>query len=1072
MARTFSPAEYIGSLEASIRSPESSAPALGSALVSAGSLNQLGWTPRAVLVEPVVAPANNSQYYAADRTWKSIPEVTASSIQSALGYTPANRAGDTFSGPVVVNSTTRFNDWTTWPSIMAVGGGYQAVMARDLAWQWNPTNVTTGGTADLGFRRAGPNVFEVNNGTAGTLGTVRAAQLHNPNGQLTLKADAGGILASFQYGSNEPFRVNLNTVQMARNIPLRWIDTDNFAGGPSRVSLLPSTTQSSTLRVLGSDDTALGTIQAASLTGNQSIGYPRTVVDLQVGGYEVIKASVVGGVGAIWEASSAFGGLSIRNDTTTIADSSGQEIARFSNVGGFRSIATVPTAIPILARGAASQSANLQEWRNSLNETLASVSSLGVLTANAAVFNGSINGLSVSRINAERVAIGSELNPTVLTFIGGNANFSGAINLPFSTEGNIGQIFMNGVGGLDILNTRTLGTGDVRIGSAIGEVQLVNGLTQTPRVVVRPNGTTRFIANGTGMVPTMLVSDDSSSVGGMIYLEWRSGQVNGKIKGICADMNGLSFYRMNDAGNGFVNTTPDLLINNAGQVVSAAQTINLATENSFLLTHTGDPGIVFNSNTQANRAWKIKMSATDLCFQTATTKPFGGTITSPLVLSAAGNATFSGSVQSDSLTLVGTTPNQTELSISGYSLTGSNSQPMVSMAGTWNTTWNPTLIDANVTDTASAGSSLLLNLRRNGNAVFSVRKDGQLYVRNNILLDNGFTLTTPNSDAQVVLFNAAVQVWATNGLIIGNGGPRLTNTSGTLNIQNGATVVATVDSSGAATFSGQLSVNMATANGNNLATIRNSTIAVGGTMYASNTGNNAFSVGGNLGARGCLHGNSAWPAIAVMDTQTYIGPNAHSAAFASGSALTVGGAATFRNSGSGSSDFAAINLANNTVNPGQIFLTSSTYFAPSTLLIGARAMGIYHGGSGGLSIISDGPGGSILLARDLNIATVEIPSTGNVNFRNIIGQGFNSVTPSARFRMLASGQRVSEVGDGAGVWQSGYREEYNAGGIRSSIFGKTPIAQQVAPAVATDLASAITAVNSVVTSLQAFGLYV
>jgi len=73
--------------------------------------------------------------------------------------------------------------------------------------------------------------------------------------------------------------------------------------------------------------------------------------------------------------------------------------------------------------------------------------------------------------------------------------------------------------------------------------------------------------------------------------------------------------------------------------------------------------------------------------------------------------------------------NQRVLSSTGYSLTGSDATSMLSFAGTWNTTGTPTLLDFNVTDTASHAASLLWNLRVDGTSVFNVRKSGGVKVK-------------------------------------------------------------------------------------------------------------------------------------------------------------------------------------------------------------------------------------------------------------------------------------------------------------------------------------------------------
>jgi len=60
------------------------------------------------------------------------------------------------------------------------------------------------------------------------------------------------------------------------------------------------------------------------------------------------------------------------------------------------------------------------------------------------------------------------------------------------------------------------------------------------------------------------------------------------------------------------------------------------------------------------------------------------------------------------------------LASTGYSLTGSNATSMIDLAGTWNTSGTPTLIKANVTNTASNGSSLLIDLQVGGSSRFKV----------------------------------------------------------------------------------------------------------------------------------------------------------------------------------------------------------------------------------------------------------------------------------------------------------------------------------------------------------------
>jgi hypothetical protein len=75
--------------------------------------------------------------------------------------------------------------------------------------------------------------------------------------------------------------------------------------------------------------------------------------------------------------------------------------------------------------------------------------------------------------------------------------------------------------------------------------------------------------------------------------------------------------------------------------------------------------------------------------------------------------------------LTGAPPaNTAAYAVTGYSLTGSNAQSVIDLAGTWNTTGTPSAIKLNVTDTASNASSLLMQLQTGGTNRFTVSKGG------------------------------------------------------------------------------------------------------------------------------------------------------------------------------------------------------------------------------------------------------------------------------------------------------------------------------------------------------------
>src|SRR5688500_15783777 len=64
--------------------------------------------------------------------------------------------------------------------------------------------------------------------------------------------------------------------------------------------------------------------------------------------------------------------------------------------------------------------------------------------------------------------------------------------------------------------------------------------------------------------------------------------------------------------------------------------------------------------------------------------------------------------------------NDTPLTISGYSLTGSSALPILDLLGTWNSTGTPSAIRLNVTNTASNSASKLLDLQIGGTTLASV----------------------------------------------------------------------------------------------------------------------------------------------------------------------------------------------------------------------------------------------------------------------------------------------------------------------------------------------------------------
>ena len=74
--------------------------------------------------------------------------------------------------------------------------------------------------------------------------------------------------------------------------------------------------------------------------------------------------------------------------------------------------------------------------------------------------------------------------------------------------------------------------------------------------------------------------------------------------------------------------------------------------------------------------------------------------------------------------------NVSAIAQTGYSLTGSNAQSLIDLAGTWNTTGNPTAIKLNITNTASGATADLMELQVGGVSQFTVTKGGAIQTSN------------------------------------------------------------------------------------------------------------------------------------------------------------------------------------------------------------------------------------------------------------------------------------------------------------------------------------------------------
>jgi hypothetical protein len=128
-----------------------------------------------------------------------------------------------------------------------------------------------------------------------------------------------------------------------------------------------------------------------------------------------------------------------------------------------------------------------------------------------------------------------------------------------------------------------------------------------------------------------------------------------------------------------------------------------------------------------------------------------------------------------------TAPANTSALTASYSVTGANTTPLLDLSGTWNTTGVARGILLNVTDTASAAASQLLNLQTGSTTRFQVRKDGLTYATHWFTTTTGFRVSnSTDGSGQSMQLNAtglalaaAATVNWTLGTVAASGSPDL-----------------------------------------------------------------------------------------------------------------------------------------------------------------------------------------------------------------------------------------------------------------------------------------------------------
>jgi hypothetical protein len=124
------------------------------------------------------------------------------------------------------------------------------------------------------------------------------------------------------------------------------------------------------------------------------------------------------------------------------------------------------------------------------------------------------------------------------------------------------------------------------------------------------------------------------------------------------------------------------------------------------------------------------------------------------------------------------------VTVSGTSLTGSDSFSIVDISGTWNTSGTPSMLTVDVTDTASNASSNLANFKVGGASKFRVQKNGDIYFTGTqfVTSDTGLEIKTAGA---LINLSASGLILGVNVLDFNIGETTLASAANQLSVRNG-----------------------------------------------------------------------------------------------------------------------------------------------------------------------------------------------------------------------------------------------------------------------------------------------
>ena len=1048
MARTFSPSEYIGSLEASIRAPESSAPAVGCALVEAGT-NQLGWTASPVALDSAVVHKTGSESISGDKTFSDRVTLRGSGYGFIEATVNARVAiGNVFTS-MMIGSTGAYltsGNYLGWSNSIQ---GPNETMVSGISG--DATNITTQSSGGLKV---------TTNGT--TLGTIQAENIHTGGAMFNLKlgttTNQGGYggLEVWQNGIKMQEWGGYNNSIFGRPVHFRKSELN---GGSVMASMDCNTGELSVASIVKTSTTIQENLTIGRVSQGVVINNGVSVVDQGYGYYSF----------------STNGGNAFR------ADNAGVGITASGNgimLGSGRRMSFSPTAQwydtsdAQFGRSATAQAGVFANSglavKNLAGNADAPITTSAVVTNNTSLdFTSPTASGSRWRIDHAIPGTGGRIQhqygSSVMVDLSGRSD---QLGLEFASADNA-YIGLASIGSGD--GTRNgfryftpANGGGVQLiassGSALIDAKLrMGGTTSSFPMLKQTGATVAFrladdsagapIAASTVTASNFVATATVTGIGGMVLNNSFALHGGGHFY---RDSDGQVYLKGSPSGLNFLAPSGDVNLQggdvgghlgtyvhggnvkirggNAASATSSAGNggavyvhggtkINAGNDGNTILAHTGS----------AVRGKVLVGKSTD---------------NDAAILQVAGGMVLTGEIGSYDLPLAGM-----NVSYGGTPIK-INSQPwynisVMGLSGDSRTAYGWSVGNASPTMTTALMQASAGVVEINNGTLGQYR---DLVAR---------SITASGSLGNTLIKSSGAELEFTRNSV---NYIRATGASGSLNFGTGGVdgrlVIA---ANGTATFANIVKVNPYIE------------------LY-DNTG----TLSGYIGSGVSLHtsGSSASNDLALRAASRF-GVSTNGSITPS-FVIDATGAATFTNNG-----LFVAGGGTSTADGTNYFLLKG--YAGVNLVRGKSTSGrsdLVLGQAGGYVIFDGAPiiGGSISTGG-YQVSSVEvIPNLNAVNTGvTFVGRPIASsaadVTVQTAAAAAANGTLRLKAPDirlvswNGSTTQEGYRQEYNAGGLRSAIYGKTPIAQLTAPSVATDLASAITAVNTHTSSLTSFGLY-